>query len=144
MLKFFKKHWLAVLTFLLCIIAVLGIIILGFKVAAVIKNESRQIADPTAYQAVFLTNNQTYFGQLIYLDSQFLILDDVYYVRLTEDADDPSESVKRGTLVRLGQTEPHGPENQMVINRDHILFWEDLRADSQVMKTIEAYKSQRR
>ncbi len=107
---------------------------------------SKQISvRPDAYQAVFLNNDQTYFGRMRPLNSEFMILDDVYYVRLSAaNPDDPDEQVRKGTLVPLGQTEPHGPVNQMIINNDHILFWEDLKPDSQVMKTINAYKAQKR
>jgi len=38
-------------------------------------------------------------------------------------------------LVKLGN-ELHGPEDQMSVNRDQILFIEKLKADSQVVKTI--------
>jgi len=35
----------------------------------------------------------------------------------------------------------HGPENEMEINRAHILFVEKLRKDSQVVTTIEAQQA---
>jgi len=43
------------------------------------------------------------------------------------------------TLVKLGQ-ELHGPEDIMHVNRSQILFYEYLRDDSQLVKTIENYK----
>ena len=92
--------------------------------------DSGNLVDLGTYQAVFLSNNQIYFGHLTNIDSQYPVLADVYYVRL-EGSDATS-----GRLVRLGEGEPHGPKNEMIINRDHILFWENLSTDSKVVQTI--------
>ena len=91
---------------------------------------SRQdFIDQNTYQAVFLTNNQTYFGHLKNISSDYLILLDVYYVKIDEDG--------AGQLVKLGSIEPHEPENKMTINRDQILFWENIKFDSSVLKKIQ-------
>jgi|SRR3989338_683606 len=91
---------------------------------------SRQdFIDQNTYQAVFLTNDQTYFGRLKIISSDYLILLDVYYVKIDEDG--------AGQLVKLGSIEPHEPENKMTINRDQILFWENIKFDSSVLKKIQ-------
>ena len=91
---------------------------------------SRQdFIDQNTYQAVFLTNNQTYFGHLKNISSDYLILLDVYYVKIDEDG--------AGQLVKLGSIEPNEPENKMTINRDQILFWENIKFDSSVIKKIQ-------
>jgi len=33
----------------------------------------------------------------------------------------------------------HGPEDQMLINRDQITFWENLKSDGQVAKAVGDY-----
>ena len=85
--------------------------------------------DRSAYQAVFLTNDQIYFGHLKNISSDYLILSDVYYVKINDDG--------AGQLVKLGVIEPHGPKDQMIINRVHVLYWENLKANSQVVETIK-------
>ena len=85
--------------------------------------------DHSAYQAVFLTNDQIYFGHLKNISSDYLILSDVYYVKISDGG--------AGQLVKLGVNEPHGPKEQMIINRDHVLYWENLKANSQVVETIK-------
>jgi len=85
--------------------------------------------DQNTYQAVFLTNNQTYFGRLKSISSDYLILLDVYYVKIDDNG--------AGQLVKLGSIEPHEPENKMIINRDQILFWENIKLDSLVVKKIQ-------
>ena len=85
--------------------------------------------DSNTYQAIFLTNDQIYFGHIKDINDDYLILSDVYYVRINEET---GEKI----LVKLGMIEPHGPEGSMVINKDQVLFWENLKPDSQVIKTI--------
>ena len=96
------------------------------------------------YQAVFLTNNQVYFGKLSKLGSDFPILKDVYYLRLAQplqpqDIRNPSQP--QLNLVKLGN-ELHGPEDEMQINRDQITFVENLRADSRIVQAIIDFQAQ--
>ncbi len=95
------------------------------------------------YQAVFLVNNQVYFGKLGSANAQFPVLTDIYYLQVNQ----PIQPVQKGAtanpeinLVKLGG-ELHGPTDQMKINRDQILLIEDLRADSNLVKAIENYKA---
>ena len=112
------------------------IVVLGFKAYwLVIKSaQNEKKIDPTTYQAIFLADEQIYFGKLKDVNSLYPILEDVYYIMLQND--DPNS----GRLVKLGQEEPHSPYDQMIINRDHILFWENLKPDSRVIQTINNLK----
>lgn len=123
------------------IIAAVGLVVLGVVVGSIgtapltdfikyDRYDKSDFIDPNAYQAVFLTNDQTYFGRLKNIDSDYLILSDVYYVRIGGDG--------AGQMVKLGAIEPHGPIDKMIINKEQVLFWENLRFDSQVVKTIQS------
>ena len=98
------------------------------------------------YQAVFLTNDQVYFGKLSSPKSDYPVLRDVFYLQVTQtlQPQDPKIPPPAGgqqiQLVKLGN-ELHGPIDEMKINKDHILFIEDLKPDSQVVKAIEAFKT---
>lgn len=94
--------------------------------------DKKDFIDKTAYQAVFLTNDQIYFGRLKNISSDYLILSDVYYAKVNEDG--------AGQLVKLGAGEPHGPKDTMIINQDQVLFWENLNSDSPVVKAIQQEK----
>jgi len=87
------------------------------------------------YQAVFLSNSQVYFGKIKSSNENYIELVDIYYLK---DKGVGLESEPDLSLVKLGN-ELHGPENRMQINRDHVLFIEDLRADSKVVKAIGGY-----
>lgn len=112
------------------------LILVGFGAWLVIKHRVLgQVLNPYTYQAVFLDNNQIYFGRLEHLDSSYPVLTDAYYVRIT------NQEGNAGKVVPLGDTEPHRPENQMILNKEHILFVENLKADSPVIKVIQGLKS---
>lgn len=95
------------------------------------------------YQAVFLDNNQVYFGKLSRMSSDYPILRDIFYLRLTPKLQSQGSdelSAPDINLIKLG-TELHGPKDEMKINKDHILFIEDLNENSQVLKAIIDFKA---
>ncbi|HEY4475454.1 MAG TPA: hypothetical protein VJB92_01900 [Candidatus Paceibacterota bacterium] len=95
------------------------------------------------YQAVFLTNNQVYFGKLVNRNSQYPVLKDIYYLQVTQTLqprDENQQPIPNLNLVKLG-AEVHGPQDEMVINRDHIMFYEDLKEDSQVVRSIRQFQA---
>lgn len=112
-------------------------------------------AKASGYVAVFLTNNQVYFGKLGSLDGQYATLSDVYYLRVqpslsdagtvkVEDAKTAGATAGKNdlTLIKLGD-ELHGPTDEIKLNRDHILLVEELKVDSKVVKAIEQFKAKK-
>lgn len=104
--------------------------------------------DSAKYQAVFFTNGQVYFGKLKSFNSEYMQLTDIYYLQTQAngDSDDDSENPQRTStdqndvqLIKLGD-EIHGPEDQMTISKDQILFYENLKPDSKVAQSIGKYK----
>lgn len=86
------------------------------------------------YHAVFLKDNQIYFGKLQRITTQrFISLKDVYYLR------NINEEVLSVDLVKLG-SEIHAPEDEMHINVEHILFWEKLQDDGPIVTAILNFK----
>ncbi len=101
--------------------------------------QSQRIAsNPDAYQAVFLDNGQTYFGKLSPRFGRTVRLSDVYYFDFHTNAQNAAaDATPDMKLLKLG-SEVHGPESFMDINAEHILYTEDLRADSKVAQAIDA------
>jgi hypothetical protein len=90
------------------------------------------------YQAVFLTNDQVYFGKISDMNHDSITLKDVYYLKQDATAAKDQTSSKQVQLAKLGSgSEVHNPDNEMRINRDQVLFWENIKDDSQVVKTIK-------
>lgn len=92
------------------------------------------------YAAVFLDNNQVYFGKISGV-GQFMTLRDIFYLQVNPSAQQPLNASRDLSLVKLG-AELHGPTDEMKINRDHVLIVEELRDDSSVVQSIERYKKE--
>lgn len=102
--------------------------------------------DSSDMSAVFLSSGEVYFGTIkSSIRKQYVTLDDIYYIRVSpklqnqaplREGDVGEDSKQQLTLVQLG-SELHKPMNYMKINRDHIIFIEDLSKDSSVIKAIE-------
>lgn len=103
--------------------------------------ESKQI-NTKEYQAVFLTNGQVYFGKVTDLNNKYLVLKSVFYIENNNSATSATTTTPQNsnyTLRKLGTTELHMPEDKMVVNRDTITFWENLKDTSQVVTKINEY-----
>lgn len=103
--------------------------------------------DGGKYQAVFLSNGQVYFGKLRHLNNSYMKLTDIFYLQTQTDTPDESDSqnpqeTSQGAdvrLIKLGN-EVHGPEDEMIINKDEVLFFENLKADGKVSESINSYR----
>ena len=97
------------------------------------------------YQAVFFTDGQIYYGKLTVLNDRQYKLTNVFYIlsqneNKTANADgETAETQNNAQLIKMGN-ELHGPEDAMMINRDHVLFYENLKPDGKVTQTINQYK----
>ena len=93
------------------------------------------------WQAVFLSNGQVYFGKIMKENKEEIYLTDIYYLQVSSPLQQDSQPTPRGelSLVKLGN-ELHGPEDLMIINKEHVLFTEDLRDDGKVVQAIQRYQ----
>jgi len=101
-----------------------------------------------AYQAVFLSNGQVYFGKVSDLNRTYVKLSDIYYLQMkkgVQTQEPPAEGEQavaaqsQLSLIKLG-SELHGPNDSMIINQKHILFIESLKDDSKVVDAIKQYQ----
>jgi len=93
-------------------------------------------------QAVFLTNGQVYFGYISNSEDQIVQLKDIYYLKTKTDLQSTAvDESKKVSLIKLG-SELHGPEDVMYINRDQILFFEDMKDSSKIIDAINKFSSQ--
>lgn len=93
------------------------------------------------YQALFLTNGQVYFGRLSNTTDAYVELRDIYYLQVTQNGEvqegaNSAAADPQISLAKLGN-ELHGPEDVMYVSRDQVLFWENLKTDSQVVTAIQ-------
>lgn len=135
-----KKKTIGLIAAAVAIIALIGVgawFVMG-------KVGGAGLIDSGRYQAVFLSNGQVYFGKLK-VKGDYYVLTDIYYLQSSTDTatstDDPQDTATSDVkLIKLG-TEVHGPEDEMVIARDQVLFFENLQEaeNSNVVKSINSY-----
>ncbi len=109
-------------------------------------NTNTSTGKTSGYQAVFLSNGQVYFGKLSDSASSYATLKDIYYLQVTQPPLQGSQQQGQQanqqaqlSLVKLGN-ELHGPIDEMKINHDQILFFEDIKEDGRVMQAIREYQ----
>lgn len=121
---------------------ILFIATIFFIVFAPAINRESKYVDGDKYQAVFVNVNgtnggQVYFGKITAMTPQYIRLANVFYIQNQQASQDASATYN---LVKLG-CELHGPDDEMLINRDQVFFWENLKNDGQVaQKAAEYYK----
>jgi hypothetical protein len=141
------KVWIIVAVIIILAIAAYVVLQMPGKTTgtpAATTNTPLSSAGASDYQAVFLNNNQVYFGKIgNSMGSQFVELKDIYYLQVQQQIQPATSKNAPATnisLVKLGG-ELHGPTDVMYINRDQILLIEDLRTDSNLVKAIDQYKA---
>jgi hypothetical protein len=140
-----KKFKLAGMT-----VAGIGLILV-FLLAGwlVYRSSMASTIDSGQYQALFFTNGQVYFGKLQNLNSGYFKLTDIFYLQAqTQDGSkNPQQTTNQQSsdvqLVKLG-SEIHGPDDEMIVNKDQVLFFENLKKDGKVSDSINKYNSQKK
>lgn len=123
---------------------IIAVAVIVLAVLTIYRSSVGSLINASEYQAVFFTNGQVYFGKLQLLSNNYLKLTGIFYLQTNptdptnpqQAATDASASVQ---LVPLGG-EIHGPENEMLINRDQVLFFENLKPDGKVSQSIATYQ----
>lgn len=100
--------------------------------------------DSDKYQGVFFSNGQVYFGKLEIINKDYMKLTDVFYIQseastegVGEDGAEPSSGEHK--LIKRG-AEVYGPEDMMIIDSSQVMFFENLKTDSEVSQLIKNYK----
>jgi hypothetical protein len=140
--KYYKGEGLRILNVLLLVMVAVIIGLIALYVGLSGNSGENKYVDKTKFQAVFLNGGQVYFGKVHAMNDKYITLDNIYYLRVNQSqaqtnqtATDANQDV---SLAKLG-CELHGPTDVMVINREQVLFWENLKASGQVTKAITAY-----
>ena len=126
-----RRSWISLVILLVVILAIAGWF--GYQT-----NWWRPL---TGWQAVFLSNGQVYFGNVVSQTPDTVVLRRIYYLQTSGPLQAGGEQQPQDlALVKLG-AELHGPTDEMQINREHVLFIETLKNDSKVVKAIEQFSS---
>jgi hypothetical protein len=130
----------------LVIAIILVLAIVGWFAWSGMHNKNGTTAiDTSKYQAVFFTNGQVYFGKLSPLNDESMKLTDIYYLQTKSTSATDSNPQQTSTdqsnvqLIKLG-SEIHGPEDEMVISKQQVLFYENIKTDGKVAQSIASYQ----
>ncbi|HXK39459.1 MAG TPA: hypothetical protein VJ837_01370 [Candidatus Paceibacterota bacterium] len=96
------------------------------------------VGPDSQYKAVLLTSGDVYFARVSDGFGRYVTLRDVFYPQIPQAPEGQQPEVR---LVKFGG-EIHGPEDEIKVSREHIIMIQPLRADSQVIATIEQYEDQ--
>ncbi len=116
-------------------VALIGLVVFGRTVS------ESNFVKKDRYQAIFLNGGQVYFGKIGKFNEKYITLSDIFYLRVNQQVQPGQTTASNDvSLAKLG-SELHGPEDEMVINRTEVQFWENLKNDGQVVKAITTYKA---
>lgn len=118
---------------ILCAVVLLGLATVFCRLE---NNRKINFADRSAYRAVFLDNGEVYFGQLQKSYGNYLRLNNVYYFKVGQVVDENIQPDVQ--LMKLGN-EIHQPKNYLDINREHILFIQELASDSKILPLMKNF-----
>lgn len=137
-------------TFFKIVITLLLIAIAGAVYFFVLKDKLNLTTNfKKPWQAVYLNNNQIYFGHISEIENGTILLSDVYTLQSYQEPMDvatsehfaigqpPKQAFK---LVKKGGDKIITTDNSMTINLASVVYWEKLTSDSQVVRLIEEGK----
>jgi hypothetical protein len=114
-------------------IAIVALILFGALLAWQLLSSQIQ---SDRYQAVFLSNGQVYFGRLHGYYGSKPFMTDVHYFQANSQTVTKDSISSNQLLVKLGD-EVHAPEGKLILNKDAILFVENLSEKSKVTEAIK-------
>lgn len=134
------KRLIAFLIILIIVVGVIAAIWYAFSSA----QKANTAIDGAKFQAVLLINGESYIGKLTTLNDKSYRLVDVYYLK-SQTATDAKSSQQSTTdqnnvqLIKFGG-EVQGPEDEIIISKDQVVYYENLKTDGKAAQAIEQYK----
>jgi hypothetical protein len=90
-------------------------------------------------QAVYMTSDLVYFGQVRAGSGDFLRIENAYFLRRTPgaDAEDEDAPADAGDTELVPVSQEVGGEDDMLVNAGEVVRIQDLSPDSEIASTIE-------
>lgn len=110
------------------------------------KLASADTPDSTKYQIVYTVNGQAYFGKIVAINDDFLVMQHVYVAKSENVPNTATEKQKQdleqNTAIVRTTSQVYGPEDKMQLSKQNVLFWQDLSKTSKVSQAINQDQSQ--
>jgi len=133
----------------LIIFILIGLFVLSVIAGGYFYLKQNSGKDSRPWYAIFLDNNQIYYGHISSKNDPYIKLTDIYYLQQAADQQaeqdkKPEEKKPSLSLIKFASgNEAYGPKDEMYINKDHILRFEPLKDDSEVVKLIRDYQNKK-
>jgi len=122
------------------LIILLAIILIGVTVYYLFfKGESEPKDQMQNWYAVKLVTGEVYYGQISNIAADPVVINNVYYNYDQPAGGEEKSEAGNLRLVKRGQ-ETHGPAGTMNIVRSQVVYMEQLKEDSKVLKAILDYE----
>lgn len=105
-----------------------------------VRNTIQLFKYKASYQVVFLTSGQAYFGNITEITDEYIIMKNPFSIKVQQKqaTEDVQVSQSETKLVSI-EDEFYQPEDYMLIEKNAILFIEELKDSSQIIEIIENY-----
>ncbi len=99
-------------------------------------------ADEAPYYAVAMTSGSLFFGHIKKQDATSIYMNDIFYLQRTPPQQDPKTKQQQGPgILLVPQSEDaYGPTDELIVNRQHVLYYQELKEDSKVIEGIQRTK----
>jgi hypothetical protein len=126
-----QRHNIKFMPLIAGVVALLAVVIGVIWFVQEANRANLQRIDTSAYQVVYLTNGQAYFGKLQNVGGDYLVMTAPYTAQTVKD------STSTTTLLRV-KDQVYGPQDSIAIKSSQVAFWQNLRSDSKVSQAIQA------
>jgi hypothetical protein len=126
---------------LIAVIAVVLIIVIEFAVAAIFSIGQFTPKASTTWSAVFLNDNEIFFGHIKTTNSQQLELTNVYYLQRTQPPQG-TQAPAQLSINSLVTSQIQCPQDDITLDRANILYTQDLESSSFVVTTLNTLVKQ--
>jgi hypothetical protein len=131
--------WLPrIVTTLIIVIVVVALAVVGWMIWS--SQHGNPGIDSSKYQAVAMSDGTNYFGKLTVVNSDYLKLSDVYYLKpqatSTDGTDTTDQSATNNFSLVNFKDVVYGPEDEIIIQKSQILFYENLDPNGKVAQAI--------
>ena len=148
--------------FVVLVIFSVAMLFVGSKYGSNITNLGKSAAvNSDEWVAVATDDGLLYFGHLRNQNDQYVTLENAYVAQQNTAAASSTETKNNAPIVpgatgvdtksttntssnqpqyvlqKISVAQVYGPDDTMQVNRDHVLFFQKLRSDSQIVQTIE-------
>jgi len=120
---------------IIAVIAVVLIVVIEFAVAAIFSIGQFAPKASTTWSAVFLNDNEIFFGHIKTSDSHQLELTNVYYLQRTQPPQG-TQAPAQLSINSLVTSQIQCPQDDITLDRVNILYTQDLQNSSFVVNTL--------